>query len=1588
MADNPTLRCTTDGCNATFKSTMSKAKHKCKHLLAAVTRTVAKRRREQRELEWSAVKRPRTEPEPSQSSGIGARACSPHRTLSPPLPPPPPPPMGPPPLSTRSGRQIRFRSGYEDFLPSGRSTVLSQWTTVKGPSGPIAPTPEPSPPSSPEGTPAPGSARNSQSPRRRTTVEDDEDSEDEDWFTEPDAFGVFRRFRRLPKHDPETNFTLGSVADSPGLEKDAGPPRKDPKGARKGSLLHSVHWLKRALSARRPMDAPCTDDSHKPRFGPFGDSATCFRLMDWFYGRGSEAEEMLKKWVAEAKVFHPQHGWHESAVHVPMPRTRARYKSVDDTPTYEVRGVHHRDIVDLITGVVSDKHSRFARDYHWVPNKMYWDPPRTASGPAPAAPSPPPESSSPRMPSATPEDGAPPPLRVYTDTYNPDAMLEEEEKVRNMPRVDGDDPDMEYAVLAMLLWSDETVLSQFGYAKLWPIYLYFGNLSKYIRGHPTEFAAHHLAYIPDLGDHFCNEYEREYGKQPTEETRRFCRRELFCRIWLLLMNDKFMKAYTEGIVVMCRDGIKRRLFLRIFTYSADYMEKVKIAALKPNSLHRCARVPEGDCIKDLLKEQSLTPIQNAFSIRLSEHGLNSYQILAPDLMHEFELGVWKKVFEHLIRLIHAQGEDKIKEFNRRMRLMPTWGRDHIRRFYQDASTRKRMAAHDYEAYLTVMMPVIEGLLPLEDDHTVADLLFELSNWHALAKLRMHHTVTLENLAHTTRHMYAAIALFSDTTARDPIPELPAETDKRLRAAQAKAGGAQPGDGARRDVKFNVKDTYKFHSLGDYVEYIKRSGPSDNFTSEVGELEHGHVKGIYDRTNKVNYERQIALQQQHRELVAGLRAADDYVPLSLRRQEAKRAAIAEAEALERSGIAPEKATVSASRTTGKKASRTPVIPTSPADHYYISQSKRSPINIGNWVDKNEADPAIRGFIPRLYEHLAARIFGGNMFTEPEEFSEDQLNGIRIFEDRMYKHKYIRVNYTTYDMRREQDVVSPRNHADIMVPAPEWDAAYPYWYGRVIGIFTVKASYHGPEATRQSRQWRNYPVLWVRWFTRDDTSSFGFQHRRQPCLSFVDATEPDNDPFSFIDPDDVIRAAYILPRPARELNDELLPPSKLARQIGVEPGVPDEVWDYDSYLVSMFADRDMFMRHHGDGIGHREQGVTVEASRKHGLRDGDPALAPHPVPPAADPARATNAVPPAAGEALAPRAVSPGDEPMNLDDPERMNEERVEDDDVEGDDDPDAVARDAAAADENAEEHDPEDLDYERPDEDADEDDEAGEEDGDEGGGAWDSGEDGGSGDEDGDEDGDSGEDEHNIDDIFPTLRRTAQCEAAWDCAWSKTYGVHGPSARTNYEHARSSPRAAEHTCQELSTSISHAQQHFCEVKLQRETASRRLTKAKSEHQWLSRLQAFDPKQFLKEHSQGFGAGFTPINIPCGGKLELPEDIGRARRLRIAGRLISKNAKEVVWAYDSPGPLGCVTLSPTHRFNPKLDRGRGGWEATFDTDREVKEDMEFFYRTHSTWRYLGTYQCVGKANLPLQQVREFADEVRNLVSAYSLGDADLH
>jgi len=44
-------------------------------------------------------------------------------------------------------------------------------------------------------------------------------------------------------------------------------------------------------------------------------------------------------------------------------------------------------------------------------------------------------------------------------------------------------------------------------------------------------------------------------------------------IWTFLLDSDFLHAYEYGIVIKFADGILRRVFLRLFTYAADYPKK-------------------------------------------------------------------------------------------------------------------------------------------------------------------------------------------------------------------------------------------------------------------------------------------------------------------------------------------------------------------------------------------------------------------------------------------------------------------------------------------------------------------------------------------------------------------------------------------------------------------------------------------------------------------------------------------------------------------------------------------------------------------------------------------------------------------------------------------------------------------------------------------------------------------------------------------------------------------------------------------------------------------------------------------------------
>ena len=79
-------------------------------------------------------------------------------------------------------------------------------------------------------------------------------------------------------------------------------------------------------------------------------------------------------------------------------------------------------------------------------------------------------------------------------------------------------------------------------------------------------------------------------------------------------------------------------------------------------------------------------------------------MLVPDFLHEVELGVWKALFIHLVRIMVAEGA--VQALNQRYRQVPTYGRATIRRFSENASAMKKMAARNYEDLLQVCLVLV------------------------------------------------------------------------------------------------------------------------------------------------------------------------------------------------------------------------------------------------------------------------------------------------------------------------------------------------------------------------------------------------------------------------------------------------------------------------------------------------------------------------------------------------------------------------------------------------------------------------------------------------------------------------------------------------------------------------------------------------------------------------------------------------------------------------------------------------------------------------------------------------------------------
>lgn len=137
-------------------------------------------------------------------------------------------------------------------------------------------------------------------------------------------------------------------------------------------------------------------------------------------------------------------------------------------------------------------------------------------------------------------------------------------------------------------------------------------------------------------------------------------------------------------------------------------------------------------------------------------------------------------------------------------------------------------------YQQCSIPVFEGLFPTVHDRVVQSLLYRFAQWHALAKLRIHSESTVTFLQETFKNLSQNLRKFRrDTCDAFNTMELPKERAARQRrVAQRSESSAAPLESSgAKTKKFNL-ETYKFHSMGDYVRTIKLFGTTDSFTTQT------------------------------------------------------------------------------------------------------------------------------------------------------------------------------------------------------------------------------------------------------------------------------------------------------------------------------------------------------------------------------------------------------------------------------------------------------------------------------------------------------------------------------------------------------------------------------------------------------------------------------------------------------------------------------------------------------------------------------------------------------------------------------------
>ncbi len=259
-----------------------------------------------------------------------------------------------------------------------------------------------------------------------------------------DGFGFFRKYyaTSLPEHDTFPDASSNSLIDA---SPPAHPISFYPYPNQSSFLLGEWYWNGGEKKSQSSFQNLLQIVGH-PSFRPEDVSGKNWRFIDAQLSGGRlDGPDDDGDWIkTPVKISVPFH-------------SRMLHTGPKD---FDAGILHHRRLISVIKGKIA----RTSTHLHFEPYELFWQP-----------------------------NDATEPVRVYGELYTSEAFFEANRTLQDSPAEPG--CELPRVVLGLMFASDSTRLTAFSSAKLWPIYLVFGNESKDRRSKPSCHAFEHIAYL-------------------------------------------------------------------------------------------------------------------------------------------------------------------------------------------------------------------------------------------------------------------------------------------------------------------------------------------------------------------------------------------------------------------------------------------------------------------------------------------------------------------------------------------------------------------------------------------------------------------------------------------------------------------------------------------------------------------------------------------------------------------------------------------------------------------------------------------------------------------------------------------------------------------------------------------------------------------------------------------------------------------------------------------------------------------------------------------------------------------------------------